>query len=256
MAKQNRPVQIAAQESLVEQLFPLNGLNVASTYDSQPSGTTPVGLNVRTFEALTRRGRGGTRPGLSRYINAQVSGANKIQHLTYIVDPQAEALPGNNVGPVGQSTAPNRNSFGGVGGFAPVRYPVEPGRTYPTPPGSQLRCTFQITQSDGGFGPPIPTLNVSVVAKLNGTTFYSGSLLANFPAPNSVTFDTGALTLRPVGTNVLATTFTWTNADILFNTYQAQFIFWAYVLPLQSQGIENQMLPGTTGGTQVVTGNL
>ena len=75
--------------------FPLNGLNVATSFGQQPKGTTPTGENVRAFDALANRGRGGSRPGLSKFISATVpSGANVIQHMNVIVDPQSPALLG------------------------------------------------------------------------------------------------------------------------------------------------------------------
>jgi hypothetical protein len=126
MAKQQL---ILPAEQLAEMTFPLQGLNVSTVFDQQPPGTAPVGLNVRSYESLTSRARGGSRPGLSQYIPAQVDGAFKIQHLAVIVDPQAEALPGGT--PPGDPQASNRNAFGGSLGYAPVRFPNEPGRTYP-----------------------------------------------------------------------------------------------------------------------------
>src|SRR3954463_844347 len=59
----------------------------------QPGGTTAAGVNVRAFEAQTQRVRGGSRPGLSRYIDATVAGTHLIQHLNVIVDPTTDALP-------------------------------------------------------------------------------------------------------------------------------------------------------------------
>lgn len=73
--------------------FPVRGINVAEGFQSQPPGTTPVGVNVRATEPLTQRVRGGSRSGLSKYIRERIpEGPVLIQHLTYIVDPQADAL--------------------------------------------------------------------------------------------------------------------------------------------------------------------
>jgi hypothetical protein len=195
MAKESK-----LQEQLAEELFPVNGLNVSTVYDSQPTQTTPVGLNVRTFETLTRRGRGGVRPGLSRYINAQVSGFNKIQHLTYIVDPQAEALAGGS--PSGDQTAPNRNLFGGMGGFGPVRWPIEPGRTYPTAP-----ITFNlqfVVECIGGFDPGVTSTGA---LSLNGRQIVSA--VANVTVEEQTliqSFGPFTAQLRPAGTNTLVVT--------------------------------------------------
>lgn len=73
--------------------WPMHGLDVTDEFAVQAPGTTTDCVNVRTFEAMTQRGRGGVRPGISRYIDQRVGGlVSPIQHLNYIVDPQAEAL--------------------------------------------------------------------------------------------------------------------------------------------------------------------
>lgn len=80
-------------DQFADMLFPLHGLNLLQGFGSQPPGTTPVGLNVRTFEVLTQRGRGGSRPGLAKYIPGQIPGGpSKVQHLNVVVDPQGGAL--------------------------------------------------------------------------------------------------------------------------------------------------------------------
>lgn len=73
-------------------MFPVAGVDVSTEFQRQPPQTTPVGQNVRAFDVLAERGRGGSRSGLSRFIDATVNGANLIQHLTVVVDPQADAL--------------------------------------------------------------------------------------------------------------------------------------------------------------------
>lgn len=82
-------------EALTEMPFPIKGLDVAHEYGQQPELTTPVGHNVRVLCSLATRLRGGSRPGLSRYIDARVNGANVIQHLNIVVDPSVEALNGD-----------------------------------------------------------------------------------------------------------------------------------------------------------------
>ena len=60
--------------------FPLAGIDRSARFDTQkskssPSGvskTTPRGVNVRSFESLTGRGRGGSRPGVVKYIAGRV----------------------------------------------------------------------------------------------------------------------------------------------------------------------------------------
>lgn len=72
--------------------FPLRGMDVTTEFQLQPDGTTPLGLNVRSFEPGSKRNRGGARSGLSKYLNSQVAGVpGLIQHLNIIVDPTIEA---------------------------------------------------------------------------------------------------------------------------------------------------------------------
>lgn len=80
-------------DKFADVMFPLQGISLSDSYANQQPGTTPVGVNVRTYEAITQRARGGARAGLSRYLAAQLpNGAHLIQHLGVIVDPQGGAL--------------------------------------------------------------------------------------------------------------------------------------------------------------------
>lgn len=72
--------------------FPLHGLAVDAPLSEQQPGTTLIGTNVRFHEAMTARGRGGSRPGISRLINEQVSGENAIQGLGFVVRTDGNAL--------------------------------------------------------------------------------------------------------------------------------------------------------------------
>lgn len=72
--------------------FPLAGVNVACEFSRQPTDTTPVAANVRGFDTLVDRARGGSRPGLTKWIDEQVFGDSVIQHLTTLVDPTLPAL--------------------------------------------------------------------------------------------------------------------------------------------------------------------
>lgn len=73
-----------SDEQLVDLTFPLSGIDVSTEFELQPQNTTPKGQNVRTYEALTQRGRGGVRPGLGRYIAQQPSGSNLLQDLNSV----------------------------------------------------------------------------------------------------------------------------------------------------------------------------
>ncbi len=80
----------------IEMSFPAKGIDLSTGYDKQPPFTTPIGENVRAFDSEAMRARGGSRPGLARYIDAQVGGVSSvIQHLNIIVDPTVDALLDN-----------------------------------------------------------------------------------------------------------------------------------------------------------------
>lgn len=73
--------------------FPSHGVDNSHAYGEPLPQTTVSALNARTFEAQTQRGRGGSRPGLARFITDQVpAGTHLIQHLNFVVDPNADAL--------------------------------------------------------------------------------------------------------------------------------------------------------------------
>jgi hypothetical protein len=86
--------QLAMPESLEEMPFPIHGISLLTEFGSQTPGTTPIGKNVRAFETLTQRNRGGSRPGLAEYINSPIDGVggHVIQHLNVIVDPTTDAV--------------------------------------------------------------------------------------------------------------------------------------------------------------------
>lgn len=73
--------------------FPFAGTDVSQAFGRQPNRpavrgqyarTTPVGKNVRSFDALDRA-RGGIRPGLTRYIAYQPGGSQYVtQHLSVL----------------------------------------------------------------------------------------------------------------------------------------------------------------------------
>lgn len=65
--------------------FPVKGLDESQGYGKQPPGTTVACQNVRAFDPSTGRLRGGSRAGLSKYLNAQHSeGAVRIQCLDHV----------------------------------------------------------------------------------------------------------------------------------------------------------------------------
>jgi len=87
---------IRDREVLKDLHFPKAGIDLSLAFQEQPNRpagpngeyarTTPTGLNVRAFEPASNRVRGGSRTGLVRYINAQVSGIVFIvQDLNLVV---------------------------------------------------------------------------------------------------------------------------------------------------------------------------
>ena len=88
------PKPILPNDTFSELLFPSFGIdNSLSQYDGKRTGTTQLAANVRTYESITQRGRGGSRSGLTRYPNAKVGGlTTQIQHLTTMVTVSGDAL--------------------------------------------------------------------------------------------------------------------------------------------------------------------
>lgn len=79
-----------AKPKLIEVPFPLKGLDLSAPAGRQPEGTTGDCLNVRPQDVYQGRQRGGQRPGVSKYIAAQVNGSNAIlgmSQLVYALDP-------------------------------------------------------------------------------------------------------------------------------------------------------------------------
>ena len=80
---------MANEQKFLEWTYPVAGIDRQEEFQEQPALTTPVAKNVRAFEPSSDRGRGGSRPGIAKYIADQLpSGSNVIQHLRIIVDPQ------------------------------------------------------------------------------------------------------------------------------------------------------------------------
>lgn len=73
--------------------FPARGIDLQSGFAYQRQGTTPEGINIRVYEPRSRRGKGGSRGGLSRFINQTVGSlGGPVQHLAVLVDPTQDAL--------------------------------------------------------------------------------------------------------------------------------------------------------------------
>ncbi len=59
----NKPIQL---------LFPLKGIDRNFAVSSQPALTSPRMLNVRPYDVLENRARGGQRPGLNKAYSQQL----------------------------------------------------------------------------------------------------------------------------------------------------------------------------------------
>ncbi len=66
--------------------FPTGGLVESPPYAAQPPGTTPSALNVRAYDALERRNRGGQRSGVSKLFTDTVSGSSPVQLVDTLVE--------------------------------------------------------------------------------------------------------------------------------------------------------------------------
>jgi len=60
----------------MELLFPIKGLHVGFPVSKQPANTSPHLNNVRPYDTLDNRIRGGQRPGLSQKYTDQIGDHN------------------------------------------------------------------------------------------------------------------------------------------------------------------------------------
>jgi hypothetical protein len=108
MAKQQ---QASVQDDMTDVMFPYSGVELTHPSLMGRPDSTPLAENVRTFEQLTGRGRGGSRPGIDKFIDEQVSGENGIQHLGFVVTTDGE-LVGWSFDGIDQSFP---GTYGGIG---------------------------------------------------------------------------------------------------------------------------------------------
>ncbi len=91
-----------ADDVFVDVHFPKAGIDRSMGFGKQPNRPLPggdyartcaIGQNVRAFEPTTNRGRGGQRPGLSKYITAPVVQDWIIQCLSVMVRVESASAP-------------------------------------------------------------------------------------------------------------------------------------------------------------------
>lgn len=127
-------------EQIREMPFPFQGLDDTPRLDEMYPDKTPIAVNVRTFEALEERARGGSRPGISRYFNDSTGGP--IQHMNTVVRADANAV----------GFAFNGVEYGNFGPYGGIDFGPFPPFTFPAPPVIDLgggyplaHTTFTIT---------------------------------------------------------------------------------------------------------------
>lgn len=95
------PKPILPAEQFYDLSFPLAGINNMGAFSDakpqqMPNGefgrTAQDALNVRSFETQTQRGRGGSRPGLTKYIATPLVAGWIVQDLNSVVYTSAGAL--------------------------------------------------------------------------------------------------------------------------------------------------------------------
>ncbi len=86
-AQQRKPPK---RDKITEIIFPIGGLNKSQGFQRQPPYTTPLAMNVRTYDILTpssgpmatgTRLRGGSRPGLAKTFNVSGSVSQGYQPM-------------------------------------------------------------------------------------------------------------------------------------------------------------------------------
>jgi hypothetical protein len=74
-----------ADKKPIDLSFPVKGLDENWAYKAQPEGTSPDCLNVRPYDVISQRLRGGSRAGISRYFANPVNGTNSIQRMGVVI---------------------------------------------------------------------------------------------------------------------------------------------------------------------------
>lgn len=94
-------------------VFPLSGISRSAAFDQQrpaASKTTVLGVNVRSFECITGRGRGGSRPGVSQYLTSRVGNTTGLlQGLDFVISTDYAATLA-----AGDDESANRDEDAGV----------------------------------------------------------------------------------------------------------------------------------------------
>lgn len=156
------------------------GIDVSQPLSKQPARpmanklyarTTPHGVNVRTFEPSKNRDRGGSRPGLSKYIPAAVVEGWILQNLT------VSSIQG--VDPPGGDSVQTSQSGRVVSVVA-----VSQGKVYVAQPGdTSWSATINGTADD----PPLNYSGLVYSTQLNQLVFFFDGINAKYYDPNDNT---------------------------------------------------------------------
>lgn len=186
-------------ETFLDSEFPIFGIDLSDAYGDQRPQTTAKGVNVVAFEPSSGRARGGSRPGLTRFIDSQLTGP--IQMLNVVISTSADALaagivttsppiiyggaePGNpgetdpttNNGPIQRN--PGRTIRDGGNGVTPNRNIPAPSPPPPPPPGTNRRV-FKGSLSKTPEGDTTPFTNFpDLDPDGNNTKFHTHIYLA------------------------------------------------------------------------------
>jgi hypothetical protein len=152
--------------------FPVKGIDVSCEYGRQPAYTTPEGVNVRSFEPDFNRVRGGSREGLSKFIDDTVfDDVSEIQHLTVIVTTSPVALAAAVIPP---------EDFAPFYLTDPSTSPANPGRVIPFG-GDGVMQGYDVTNVIQGFDEQLLQVGTiqssgnNTVVDSNGSTVQAAS---------------------------------------------------------------------------------
>ncbi len=136
---------IEAPETFVDLVFPLGGIDRSRAYsdprpqsfpDGAPAFVTRSGLNVRAFDALLQRARGGSRPGLVRYVTDPLVRGWIVQGMNSLLT-------------TGETDLPQQSQSGRV----VILVAVSQGQVYTASPGDEA---WTLAELDAGVeNPPL-----------------------------------------------------------------------------------------------------
>lgn len=200
-------------------MFPVKGLHEGVGYDIQPPGTTSDASNVRGFDPLKKRLRGGRRPGTGKYYASAINGTNVIQTMAKAVVGTAYVSQNPDNGPVSAID----DNFGSYALTSPTY--LGENWVYQATAVSAAGNVWANTKPPENWGCDANGLNLNKI--LNATDNRYQLVPCRYPGPNNVTLTMRA---RPQATN--ASTNTGASDDcqcfgpfIRGDTYLGSFVF-------------------------------